>query len=202
MKHATSIRLTVAAAIVAIASTAQAGSKLEKVHMVAEGIDLKPAILRANSNGYTTYENSSHTYLLRLFAKAKGATAVFLATAGSTHGTLVGPEDRVFQHSSGRTDGWGVYKKSVALPIKLNDTRWFTSPGAACESNMKAQMKKGMRKDAVLKKEWKVTAKAKIRFEASADSKVHNRNGRHGGSSETGSSLVAYSVPVICRAAK
>ena len=66
MKHATSIRLTVAAAIVAIASTAQAGSKLEKVHMVAEGIDLKPAILRANSNGYTTYENSSHTYLLRL----------------------------------------------------------------------------------------------------------------------------------------
>ena len=53
----------------------------------------------------------------------------------------------------------------------------------------------------VLKKEWKVTAKAKIRFEASADSKVHNRNGRHGGA-ETGSRVIAYSVPVVCRAAK
>ena len=110
MKHATSIRLTVAAAIVAIASTAQAGSKLEKVHMVAEGIDLKPAILRANSNGYTTYENSSHTYLLRLFAKAKGANAVFLATAGSTHGTLVGPEDRAMEEAPPK-----VAKSSPAL---------------------------------------------------------------------------------------
>ena len=35
MKHATAIRLTLAAAIVAIASAAQAGSKLEKVDIVA-----------------------------------------------------------------------------------------------------------------------------------------------------------------------
>lgn len=201
MKHATTIRLTVAAAIVAIASAAQAGSKFEQVNMVAEGIDLKPAILLANANGYTTYENSSHTYLLRLFAKAKGANAVFLATVGSTHGTLVGPEDRAFQHSSGRTDGWGVYKKSIALPIKLNKTRWWTSPGAACDGNLEKQMAKGMSRADVLKKEWKVTAKAKIRFEASADSKVHNHNGRHSGA-ETGSRLIAYSVPVVCRAAK
>jgi len=201
MKHANAIRLTAAAAIVAIASTADAGSRFEKVNMVAEGIDLKPAIVRANSNGYTSYENSSHTYLLRLFAKAKGSNAVYTTAIGSTHQKRVPYEETVFMHSSGKTDGWGVYKKSVKVPIELNKTRWFTSPGAACVSNLKAQMKKGVSKANVLKKEWKVTAKAKIRFDAFADSKVHNRNGRHSGA-EVGSRLIAYSVPVVCRAAK
>lgn len=201
MKHANTIRLTVAAAIVAIASAAQAGSKFEQVNMVAEGIDLKPAILRANSNGYTTYENSSHTYLLRLYAKTRGSNAVYSAIVGSTHQKRVAYEDAVFMHTSGKTDGWGVYKKSITVPIKLDKTRWFVSPGAACDANLKAQMKKGMRKDAVLKKEWKVTARAKIQFDAAADSKVHNHNGRHSGA-EVGSRLIAYSVPVVCRAAR
>ena len=121
---------------------------------------------------------------------------------GSTRGKRVPYEATVFMHSSGKSDGWGVYKKSIQVPIKLNKTKWFLSPGAACDANLKAQMQKGMRKDAVLKKEWKVTARARIQFDAAVDSKIHNRSGRHGTSHEVGSRLIAYPVPVICRAAK
>jgi len=201
MKHANAIRVTIAAALVALSSAAHAGSRLEKVDMVAEGIDLKPAVLRANSNGYTSYENSSHTYLLRLFAKAKGSTnAVYYAAVGSSNkpGFDFG---RAFAHLSGKTDGWGVYKKSIKLPIELNKTRWWTSPGAACDLNLKKQMQKGMSKSDVLKKEWKVTAKAKILFVVAADSKAHNRKDKHDRKSiSSGSRLIAYSVPVVCRA--
>ena len=109
MRNATAIRLTIAAAVVAVSSVAHAGSKLEKVDMVAEGIDLKPAILRANSNGYTTYANTSHTYMLRLFAKAKGkSNAVYYAGIGSTHNKYLNFDEHAYQHMSGKSDGWGV----------------------------------------------------------------------------------------------
>ena len=61
--------------------------------------------------------------------------------------------------------------------------------------DLKAQMKKGMSKADVLKKEWKVTAKAKILFVAAANTKARNRRGNTSKNNSIGSRLIAYTVP-------
>ena len=73
---ANAIRMTIAGGILLTGSAAMAGG-LEKVDMVKEGIDQAPAIVRANGNGYTSYENNSHKYFVRVYAKAKGSDRVY-----------------------------------------------------------------------------------------------------------------------------
>lgn len=180
-----------------MATSASAG-KLERVDIVKEGIDTKAAIVKANGNGYTTFENTSHRYMVRVFAKAKGANAVFW-TGISDNPT--GSRGLHFQQSSpARSKGWGVYKKSITFEADLKKTHWWGTPGKACRDNLKKQMAKGMRKQAVLSREWQTTAIAVFYFVAAADNRSGNKKGKHSGAESAHKSL-NYPVKVICRAA-
>jgi hypothetical protein len=204
MKPNAKLTLALAAlAALAIVEPAHAGSKIEKVDMVAEGIDLKTADVRANSTGYTTYANSSHNYIVRLFAKAKGANRVWwVGLDGSGANILEVGSGYYFQQSAGKSEGWGVYKKSVVIPVNFNHTTWFVSPKQACTNNMNAKIAGGMTKANVLSHQWGTVAKATLYFNAQADTKGHNKNNDHNpNSSDGGTKVISYPVNVVCRAA-
>lgn len=179
-----------------MATSAFAG-KMEKVDIVKEGIDTKAAIVKANANGYTTFENTSHRYMVRVFAKARGANAVYWVGISPE----IKPSSVYFQQSAAAGSvGWGVYKKSIEFDAKLKKTRWWGTPGAACRENLKKQMAKGMRKQAVLNREWQTKAIAVFYFIAAADDRSGNKKGKHNSADIVHKSL-NYPVKVICRAA-
>lgn len=186
--------------LLALSGTAFA-NRMEKVDMVREGIDLKPVIVKANANGYGGYENSAHRYFVRVFAKAKGSNRVWYAAIGNNGAApfeVGGPI--FFKQTAGRSEGWGVYKKSLSVDIGFSHTRWTTTPKAACEANLKKQMNKGMSKAEVLAKEWTVSTYSTIEFHAEADSKGNNKKNDHSTKSSEGTSkAIAYQVNVVCR---
>lgn len=157
--------------------------------------------MRANSNGYTTYENSSHRYYVRVFAKAKGGNRIWWVNVeGQKSPYFQVSSGSYFKQEAGHSEGWGVYKKSLAIDVSFAHTHWWGSPKEACEANLKAQMNKGMKKSDVLKKEWNVTAHAILWFNAEADTKSHNKKNEHTiSSSDSGAKSVSYPVNVVCR---
>ena len=187
-----------------LASTsAFAASKIEKIDIVKEGIDLKEAVVRANSGGYTSYETEKHTYSVRVFAKARGSNSIFSAGIGSNQSmdlTEVAEGKWFFQQST-PDDGWGVYKRSVTFTSKLSEMPWYVSPKKACEDNLKKQVANGMTKAKVLTRDWKAVASAVVHFYAAADSKTHIRSGRARAEGETRLKSIGYQVNVLCRAA-
>ena len=62
--------------IVISSSLAAAGSSTSLAYLRA------PVVVKASSNGYGGYENSSHRYFIRVFAKAKGSNRVWYAAVG------------------------------------------------------------------------------------------------------------------------
>lgn len=195
--------MALAAALLSVASTAQAASKIEKVDIVKEGIDLKEAIVRNNKADYTTYENNSHKYSVRVFAKGKGANNIWwVAVSSAGQNPFEGFAGTEFwDDKAGTHQGWGVYKKSVAFNAKFSQTKWFVSPKQACSANMAKKIAGGMSKGAVLSHEWKVQATALFSFDAQADSKSHNEHNDHSYSSSDGAQKwLSYPVDVICRA--
>lgn len=197
-------RLALSASLLLALSGAALASQMEKVDMVREGIDLAPVVVKASSNGYGGYENSSHRYFIRVFAKAKGSNRVWYAAVGHSgvapFEVSEGPV--LFKQTAGHSEGWGVYKKSLSVDIGFNHTRWTTSPKAACEANLKKQMNKGMSKAQVLAKEWTVSTYSTIEFHAEADSKGNNKKNKHDTkSSEGDNKAIAYQVNVVCRKA-
>lgn len=193
------------AATSAFAASYASSANFEKVDIVKEGIDITPALVRANSSGYTGYEKDEHTFLVRVFAKGKGGKNVFAAGIGNKNGMSlieVTPGDWLFsQYTPNGDDGWGVYKKSLSLKTKMSRIEWYKSPIQACKENMEKEMAKGKSKSWVLNREWSVQAHALIRFYAGAAPKgnIKKRNFVSGG--QTLQDNIAYPVNVKCREA-
>lgn len=181
-----------------VVAPAQAGSNMEKVDIVAEGIDLKPLYVGANANGYTGTENTPHNFMVRVFAKAKGQNRVW---AVSIYG--YGTGHKMFEKEVGKSEGWEVYGKSHVVSARPRDLQWLTVPVQLCKDNMAKLMASGMTKAQVLDNDRKVMAHAQIAFSAWADSKAHNKKNDHrtaDGFREHSDNIV-YPVPVVCRAA-
>ena len=197
--------LGLAIAATALTMSTSAFAKLEKVNIVKEGIDTAAVVVRANSGGYTTYQNNDHTYQLRLYAKAKGNDRVFwigvsrvknVSWEWSTSASVL------FDAKAGASEGWSTYAKSINLKLKFSETYWTTSPKQACINNLNAQVAKGMKKSDVLKKEWTNTTLAGFYLIASTDSKSHNKKNNHSSKSvDFATKGMAYPVNVVCKAA-
>jgi opacity protein-like surface antigen len=197
------IRGAAAIAIVLACSTgAYAASAVEKVDIVAEGIDLKPIIVR-NNGSYTTYENNAHQFFVRVFAKARGAKVigeVELSTVATANLKEVTGGHVAFSEKTLKS-GWGVYKKSLSPTIKISDSTWVTAPKKLCEDNLAKKVASGMKKDDVLKKEWTLTAKATLGFHVLGMSKDQARKGKFSAKSvDAASWSILYPVNVVCRA--
>ena len=171
--------------------------------MVKEGIDMKPVIVRANSGGYTTYDNNSHQYLIRVFAKAKGGNLVVEAQlTGLSAPVLEVHGEPIHFHQKNHESGWGVYKKSLAPTIKFSQTRWTTAPKKLCADNLAKQMGQGKSKASVLAREWKLTANALFSFRVAVTSKGHANKGNYSpNNTDEGAAALLYPVSVVCRAA-
>ena len=196
MKLSLPVLLTVLAPIAAVPQ-AQAGSNMEKVDIVAEGIDLDPIHVNSNSSGYTGSENKSHKYMVRVFAKAKGQNRVWKVNIfGIGKGVL-------FSKDVGKSEGWPVYGKSHVVHAKPGSLSWSITPGTACNNLMKQKIAAGMTKSDVLKSDRKTTAVAFVAFGAYADSKAHNKSNKHDTSEGANdhNDNTAYQVQVVCRAA-
>lgn len=186
-----------------VAGPAHAGAKFEKVDIVKEGIDLAPIVVKANANGYTSYATAGRSYMVRVFAKAKGASHVWFA--GISKHSLSDPMEAgssyfFEQKAPPGDDGWGVYKKSLKVHLGFNNTTWVTPPKQLCANNLAAEKAKGKSQASVLQKEWKLQTKAVIYFIAAADSKSNNKKGKHTPSSVgVGNDHVVYPVVVICK---
>lgn len=191
-----------AIALFAALPSAQAASKIEKVDMIAEGIDLGAVIVR-NNGDYTTFENSSHKYGIRVFAKARGNNAiamVALSNALKENVAEVSGSQKYFSQTT-PDDGWGVYKKSVTPTVKFSQTHWTTDPRKVCKDNLAARMQAGMAKADVLRKEWKLTTHAVFGFHALATTKAQAKKKKFVGG-DAGSAPLFYKVNVTCRAKK
>lgn len=180
-----------------LATSASAG-KMERVDIVKEGIDTKAAIVKATGNGYAGFENTSHRYMVRLFAKARGSNAVYATSISRDRN---GAKTYFKQLAPVGTKGWGVYKKSVVFDAKLTKTHWWGTPGEACRENLKNQMAKGLRKEAVLSREWQTKAIAVFYFGAAAAKPSNIKKGKYNGADNLKKAL-NYPVKVICRAAR
>jgi hypothetical protein len=196
------------AAIIAVslmlATSAHAAGNFEKIDMVKEGIDLKEALVSANSSGYNGYEKDEHTFLVRVFAKGKGNNHIFAAGIGNKSGMSqaeVTAGDWLFRQTAAKgTEGWGVYKKSISLKTKMSKIEWYKSPIQACKDNLAKELSKGKAKSWVLNREWTVQAHALIRFYAGAESKGKVKKGKTG-AGQTREYNIAYPISVRCREA-
>lgn len=188
---------TIAAPLAATAP-ALAGSNMAKVDIVAEGIDLKPMVVRSNASGYTGTINDPHRFLVRVFAKAKGQNRVW---AVSIHGLDNGY--KFHEQEVGKSAGWETYAKSHTLTAKPRDLTWRTTPVELCRDNMARLMAEGKTRAQVLGNDRKVTAYTFIGFSAWADSKAHNNKNDH--KTKDGFTPhhdnILYAVPVVCQAA-
>lgn len=199
------LKTTIAAVSLLAAATAHAADNFERIDIVKEGIDLQEALVRANSGGYNGYEKDEHTFLVRVFAKGKGARNIFAAGIGNkANMSLVEVTSGKWlfsQSTPAGDDGWGVYKKSISLKTKLSEIEWYKSPIKACAENMDKEVAKGKTKSWVLNREWKVQAHALVRFYAGAAPKasIKKRNFIDGG--QTRQDNIAYPVNVRCREA-
>lgn len=188
--------LTIAVPLVATVP-ALAGSNMAKVDIVAEGIDLAPIYVSSNANGYTGSEQAKHKYMVRVFAKASGQNRVWKVQIHGLKGVSL------FSKDVGKSEGWDVYGKSHEVWAKPGDIKWMTTPKEACNANLKKMVAEGKTKAQVLGNDRKTQALAFIYFTAFADSKAHNKKGKH----DTADGMMphsdnaAYSVPVVCRQA-
>jgi hypothetical protein len=141
--------------------------------------------------------------MVRVFAKGRGAKVigfVVLSTIAKEHVLEVSHGHVAFSQRT-RDAGWGVYKKSLEPTIKISDTNWTTSPKRLCEENLAKKVAGGMKKEDVLKKEWKLTAQATLGFHVLGMSKDQARKGKFGSNSaDSASDSIIYLVPVVCRA--
>ena len=200
MRTTTSITL-IAGAIALFTSmpSAHAASKIEKVDMVAEGIDLKAVVVR-NNGDYTTFENSSHRYGIRVFAKARGNNAIaMVALSDVLRQNPVEVSSRSYFTQVTPDDGWGVYKKSLSPTVKFSETTWTTDPRKVCKDNLAERMKAGMAKADVLRKEWQLTTHAVFGFHALATTKAQAKKQKFV-AGDAGSAPLFYKVSVTCRA--
>ena len=191
-----------AAATTTFASSSAFAAKLEKVDVVKEGIDMTPVVVKANSNGYTGYQTTSHRYLLRVFAKGKGSSHIYWAAISNTKSAHPMTFHPLFFHQTAAkgTEGWGVFKKSLDVHVGIDNTAWIASPRKLCDANLATQMGKGKSKSDVLKQEWKLTAHAVHFFVAAADSKANNKKRNHKVNKiDVRWKSVTYPVAVVCK---
>ncbi len=179
------------------AAPALAGSNMEKVDIVAEGIDLKPLYVGANADGYTGTEPTAHKFMVRVFAKAKGQNRVYNVLIHGINNHIL------FQKHVGKSEGWDVYGKSHEVYSKPQNLKWVTVPVKLCKENMAQLIASGKTKAQVLASDRKVTAYAFIGFTAYADSKANNKKNKHTSADGIAphSDNITYPVPVVCRAA-
>jgi hypothetical protein len=198
-------------AVAALASIAIAGvnvssasaAKLEKVDIVKEGIDLGKIVVNANGNGYTNYASGAHKFMVRVFAKGKGRHNVYWAAVSSHMGNspfTAGVRTYFDQRAASRTEGWGVYQKSLNFHVSPENMQWLTTPKNVCENNLKAEMARGRSKADVLKREWKLTAQASLVFSAAADTKSNIKKRDHKiNRVDFRSKGILYPVAVVCK---
>lgn len=174
---------------------AQAGNNMAKVDIVAEGIDMQPIYVGADSNGYTGTEATAHRFMVRVFAKAAGQKRVWKVA-------IHGGNNNLFVKDVGRSEGWDVYGKSHEVMAKPQSLQWDTFPVEACRDNMKKMIAGGKSKAQVLSNDRKVSVRAVIEFSAWADSKGNNKKDDHDkAGNERHMDWVEYPVQVVCRAA-
>jgi hypothetical protein len=191
------VTLAVATLPLLAIAPAQAGSNMAKVDIVSEGIDLAPIYVSSNANGYTGSEPAKHKFMVRVFAKASGQNRVWKVAIHGLKGVTF------FQKDVGKSEGWDVYGKSHEFWAKPGEVKWMTTPKEACDANLKKMVAAGKTKAQVLANDRKTQALAFVYFTAFADSKAHNKKGKHesGGGIEPHNDNTAYTVPVVCRMA-
>lgn len=199
----TKATLTFVAGAIALLSAmpaAHAASKIEKVDMIAEGIDRAAVIVR-NNGDYTSFENNSHRYGIRVFAKARGNNAIAMVALSSVlkeNVSEVSSSHKYF-HQTTPDDGWGVYKKSLSPTVRFSETNWTADPRKVCKDNLAERMQAGMAKADVLRQEWKLTTHAVFGFHAVATTKAQARKKKFF-TGDAGSAPLIYRVNVTCRA--
>jgi hypothetical protein len=201
MKYTLLSKSALALAACMIASQAQAGGRIEKVDAVREGIDLKQIVVNANGAGYTSTATQNHQFMIRVYAKAKGKDGVYWAGVGPYAGSAVEVgRPYLFEQWAGSSDGWTVYKKSLTLNGAVNKTYWYETPVNACKANLDKQVKNGKARADVMKREWKVTARARLVFSVTVDDRSNNRHNKHKVNQvASGHKDIVYPVPVLCK---
>lgn len=196
--RATTTALFAAVLTAGAAAPALAASNMAKVDIVAEGIDLKPLIVRSDASGYIGTINDPHRFMVRVFAKAKGNNRVWgVSVQDYVNGY------KYFDQEVGESAGWETYSKSLTLSAKPRDIVWRKTPVELCRENMAKMMAEGKTKAYVLGNDRKVTAYTFIEFSAVADSPANNKKNKHNSAEgrRTHSDNILYAVPVVCQAA-
>ena len=194
-------KLVSAALLAAVAATAaHAGSRIEKIDIVREGIDLVPARVKATADGYSGFTGNQHRFSVRLFAKGKGSNNIFRVGIGNSNGMDLVEVTAGKWHYKQVTpdDGWGVYTTTRTFHADMREVHWVVTPGKLCRDNMAEQIARGKSKSWVLAREWNLSAKVVLHFYAVASTPSRILNGRHYGHSETRMANLFYPVNVVC----
>ncbi|MBO6900645.1 MAG: hypothetical protein JJ864_04795 [Rhizobiaceae bacterium] len=201
MTHQLSKFVSAAMLAAVTATAAHAGTRIEKIGIAREGIDLVPARVRATSDGYSGFVGNDHRFTVRLFAKGKGNNNIHRVGIGNKNGMDLIEVSAGRWHYFQRTqdDGWGVYKTARTFTADMRKVDWVTTPGKLCRDNMAAQIAGGKSKSWVLSREWNLAGKVVLHFYAAAASPSKIRKGKVAGNSETRAANLFYPVNVVCQ---
>lgn len=167
-----------------LAQSANAADWIEKVSVGKDGIDIVPIEVSANSSGYTGLKTKSHTFGLRLQARATNGERIVALKVGSYHGVLYFEGGQVGwdQSFDNRAVGAGSKRTvdiSYSAAIPLAKVAWIGGdPKAKCAANLQAKMAKGTSKATALSKAYTLSAYAYFELDAVAAHKNKAESGK------------------------
>ncbi len=203
------IQRTVAATLAAafLAQPSFAADWIEKVSIGKDGIDVVPVEVSAHANGYAGLKTKSHTFGLRLQARATNGERIVAMKLGAYHGVVYfeGGAAGWEQRFDNRAVGAGSKRMvdiSHSATIPLAKVQWQgPDPAARCAANLKALIAKGTGKAEALSKPYTLTALAWFELDAVAAHKNKAESGKwslkNTNSQRAGST---YEVTVKCLA--
>ncbi|MEO0637273.1 MAG: hypothetical protein AAFY73_11550 [Pseudomonadota bacterium] len=164
-----------AIATITPATTAHALDWIERVKVERSGIDMVPVDVRAGGNGYSSLKTGSHTFNLRLYAKAKSGKRIAMGAVGSYNGVRRWEASSLvhWTHNLRHRDlGAGTLRtmdRTFSYTVPLSKVTWHgANPAQACNALLSKAMNKGTSKAAFLSQHRITTARVFFQFDAVA----------------------------------
>jgi hypothetical protein len=180
---------------------------IEKVDIIANGIDTTPILVTANANGYKTTKTKNHKFLLRLYAKAKSGKRIVAGKVGTYGGVRYWEGGSSYwdkrlsrQAVSGGKKRTMRYSYTPVVPV--SKIQWQgNSPLKACRQLLHIKTSSGQSKGAVLSKAWTTHAYAVVQFDAVATKKKNAKKMNWAIKNTTWErKTLSYRIPVHCLA--
>lgn len=190
-------------AAIMIAAPAHAKDWIDKVDVIASGIDAVPIEVTANLNGYQSIKTKNHKFSVRLFARAKSGKRIAAGKVGTHKSVEFFEADNGWSRNLAHRDVGGgqlkQLKREFQFNVPVSGISWVgANPVQVCRDMLIQKVNSGQKKTTVLSKNRMVGAKAWFSFSAVAARPKAAKSGKFSLSNAT-SETKSYIYPVQVR---